>query len=229
MAAVATGEERAANVRYLHLSGGPEQEVPSVHVASQVATVLRFEQPLHSDKTRMLGWEGRFEPPLACGPFALLMPLREVASDERFLLLVTLQDGTEVPFTVKGHDTRVDQQVNVFMNPESPDALRARHEHALRRMRKYEEENERLRKEQTSVDHAFASLLVINGSGKSTPFRRESLWRHELGGASVDVQIYSARKLGKAAVLFQVKNSGLKVPWSVKEVQLSAMLSTIES
>jgi len=224
MAAVATGQERATNVRYLSLSGGPEQEVPSVNVASQVATVLRFEQPLHPDKTRMLGWEGRFEPPLACGPFALLMPLKEVTAEERFLLLVTLQDGTEVPFTVKGHDTRVDQQVNVFVSPDSPDALRARHEHALRRMRKYEEENERLRKEQNSVDHAFASLLAINGSAKDTPFRRRVKWRVDSGGAVVDIFIYSAKKLGKAAVLFHVTNSGLEVPWSLKEVQLSAML-----
>jgi hypothetical protein len=195
-----------------------------VYVASQVATVLRFEQLINPDKTRMLGWDGRFEPPLACGKFAVLMPLQEVTAEDRFMLLVTLQDGAEVPLTVTGHNKRVDQQVNVFLKPESPEALRAQHEDTIRWMRKYKEENERLRKEQNSTDHAYASLLA-GGAAKDTPFHRESKWRVELGGAVVDIYIYSARKLKKAAVLFHVTNRDLDVPWSLKEVQLSAMLN----
>lgn len=45
------------------------------------------------------------------------------------------------------------------------------------------------------------------------------------GGAVVDIHIYSARKIQKATVLFHVTNRGLDVPWRLKEVQLSTMLS----
>ncbi len=215
-------QERAPNVTRLHLSSSPKQEVPQVNVASGIATVLRFEQPVNPEGTQLLGGEGRFERPLACGRFAVLMPLQEVAEEDRFLLRVTFQDGTEVPFTVKGHKRLVDQQVNVFLKPDSPEALRARYEHASHWMKKYQEENERLRTEATSVDHAFAALLA-SGSVASTPFAQKSKWRIDLGGVVMNVYIYSSKPLAKAAVLFHVNNRELDEPWKLKEVQLSTL------
>jgi len=117
------------------------------------------------------------------------------------------------------HAERFDHQVNVFHDLEQPDAARQ----WMVRARALEEENARLRLEQVSADHAFASLLAA-GAVKSTPFRHESKWRLDLGGVAVDVHIYSAKKMKKAAVLFHVTNQGLRDPWSLSEVQLSAVV-----
>ncbi len=172
----------------------------------------------------MLGWEGRFEPVECAGKKVLIEPLHDLEPEDRFLLLVTLADGKELPFTVTAHEGRFDHQVNVFPDLKTPEAARRRLADAYQREQILKKENERLLKEQASTDHAYASLLA-RGEAKNTPFHRESKWRVALGGAVVDIYIYSARKTQKAAVLFHVLNSDLDVPWKLKEVQLSAMLS----
>ena len=118
---------------------------------------------------------------------------------------------------------RFDHQVNVFPDPEIPEALRNRLADAHKKEDALEKENERFRREENSISHAYASLLA-SGEVKNTPFHRESKWQVELGGAVVDIYIYSARKMKKAAVLFHVNNRELPVPWRLKEVQLSAIL-----
>lgn len=224
VASVAMAKEREPVSRNLYLSDSPRDEVRPVYVAGEMVTVLRFQQPCTEAGTKMMGWEGRFEPVVCAGKRVLIEPLKDLKPEDRFLLLVTLADGKELPFTVTAREGRFDHQVSVFLDLETPEAARRRLADAHGRERTLEEENERLRKEQASTSHAYASLLA-SGEVKNTPFRRESKWRVDLGGAVVDIYIYSARKTQKAAVLFHVTNSQLDVPWRLKEVQLSAMLS----
>ena len=210
--------------RNLYLSDSPKDQVRPVYVAGELVTVLRFQQPCTEAGTKMLGWEGRFEPVRCAGKRVLIEPLQDLKPEDRFFLLVTLADGKELPFTVTAREGRFDHQVNVFLDLESSEATRRRLADAYSKQRELEKENVRLRKEQASSNHAYASLLA-SGETKNTPFRRESKWRVELGGAVVDIHIYSARKIERAAVLFHVTNLKLDVPWKLKEVQLSAMLS----
>ena len=73
----------------------------------------------------MLGWEGRFEPVECVGKKVLLEPLHDLEPEDRFVLLVTLADGTELPFTVTGSATRRDMQVDLY--PRRTDCLLRSH------------------------------------------------------------------------------------------------------
>ena len=58
----------------------------------------------------MLAWEGRFEPVACAGKRVLLEPLRDLEPEDRLMLLVTLADGTELPFTVTSQqETPIDR------------------------------------------------------------------------------------------------------------------------
>ena len=220
MASVAVAKEREPVSRNLYLSDDPRDEACPVYVAGEMATVLRFQQPCDRAGTGMLGWEGRFEPVECAGTSVLIVPLKDLKPEDRFLLLVTLADGKELPFTVTAREGRFDHQVNVFPDPESPDATRKRLTDAHERERILEKENERFRKEGTSIDHNLAALLA-NGGRKQTSFTRTQKYVAFDEDAEFVIEVFSGKK--KAAVLFHVKNRAPDRPWKVKEVLLSAV------
>jgi uncharacterized protein (TIGR02268 family) len=197
-----------------------------VNVGGRIATVLRFQKPVDPGKTKLLGWEGRFEPLLVGGKTVVLEPLQNVGPEEQYLLLVTFTDGTEQPFTVTGReDGRVDQQVNVFADAESTNEIRSRLSDAYTRERILREENERYRQEETSVDHALAQLLA-NGAKGMTPFLKDKKWSLKCDGANIEVQSFNGQ--GKVAVVFDVKNLDPAMPWRMREARL-ATATTLES
>src|SRR5688572_649792 len=106
--------EREPQIRNVILPSGPDQAARPVYVAGSVATVLRFEKSVDPARTKMVGWEGRFEPLLAGGKSVVLVPLHDLTHEDRFPLVVTLKDGTEVPLTVTAEEGRVDHQVNLY-------------------------------------------------------------------------------------------------------------------
>jgi uncharacterized protein (TIGR02268 family) len=211
------GEPR---VRNLYLSDDPRDAASRIYVGGRVATVLRFEQDVDPAGTKMLGWEGWFEPLLVGGPSVLLVPLQKIPPEDRFLLKVTLADGTELPFTVTARESgRVDQQVNVFPDPESPEAVRSRLSASHRRERVLFEENERYRKEEVSIDHALAALLV-SGAVKMTPFVHQRTWRLPCEGTLIEVRDFTTRGGGKTALVFHVENQDPGKPWKLMEARL---------
>src|SRR3954467_15255996 len=88
-------------IRTVLLSEHPDSSTDYVYVKGHVVTVLRFEQPVNSAKTKMLGWEGRLEPLGGVGNKVILEPLRDLARDEGIPLVVTLMDDTEIPFLLR--------------------------------------------------------------------------------------------------------------------------------
>lgn len=212
----------AAVRRALFLSNDPASKVPELYVAGRVVTVLRFQQPCNREGTKLLGWEGRFEPVECAGKKVLIEPLKDLSSEDRFLLVVTLADGTELPFTVTASETRRDMQVDVYPDPESPEAVRV----ALDRQRK---ENNRLRAEvrqqkdeiarrgqvATSEDHALA-LLFAKGKASLMGFKEldKTLLRDE--GAEILISTLVATEKSthrKVAVVFEVTNTDPENPW----------------
>ena len=163
-----------ANVRTLLLSEHPDDATHRVYVKGQVVTVLQFEQPCDPARTRLLGWEGRFEPVGVVGRRVVLNPLRDLAEDEAIPLLVTLADGGEVPFLLRPVNPeerrRPDQQVNVFKDRESYSAMASALNDALKEKQALKQQVERYRQEETSEDHALAALLA-SGAVKQTPFK----------------------------------------------------------
>jgi uncharacterized protein (TIGR02268 family) len=220
LASAALAQDVEPRVRNLYLSDDPRDAAPRVNVGGRVATVLRFEQDVDPAGTKMLGWEGWFEPVLVGGRSVVLVPLQKIPSDDRFLLKVALADGTELPFTVTARESGwVDQQVNVFPDRESAAAVRSRLADADRRERVLQEENERYRKEEISVDHALAALLV-SGAVELTPFEAKRRWRLPCDGIELQVRHLATREGDKEALVFHVKNQDPDVPWELMEARL---------
>ncbi|RKH50694.1 DUF2381 family protein [Corallococcus sp. AB049A] len=195
-------------IRTLKVPAHPAQEASSIYVSWQVVTALRFEAEVDPARTKFLGWDGRFEAPLIGGKKVILEPLRELDSGEALPLLVTLVDGTEFTFLVRAKRQErwgwVDYQVNVFKDPDSYNAVLSSLYDSLSRERKLSEENERFKKEENSVDHAYATLLA-NGQVKKTPFRRAKFWRSKNEDMDMVVEVFSGPE--KAAAVIHLTNT----------------------
>jgi uncharacterized protein (TIGR02268 family) len=206
--AMARGPYDKVVIRTEKISDHPANSTSSVYVSGQVATVLRFEKDVDPTKTQLLGWEGRFEPLLAGSKMVVIMPIRDLNRDEAMPLLVTLVDGTEIPFIVKPQSFEewgwTDHQVNVFKDPESYNAVLSELYDTLKKERALREENQRFKQEENSVDHAYATLIA-NGEVKKTPFRREKFWRSKKEDMDIAVEVFSGP--GKAAVLVHLSNT----------------------
>lgn len=182
--------------------------------------MLRFPQPCDPARTKMLGWEGRFEPVACTGKRVLVEPLQNLEPEDRFLLLVTLADGKELPFTITAAREkeweRSDQQVNVFLDPESRDALRAQLKDTRSREQLLEEANRRHWEEDTE-DHALAKLLK-KGSVRLTSLKARQRWVLKKEGMTFEATFLTGK--AKAAVLFRVTNHDKSKPWSLAEARL---------
>lgn len=216
-------------VRTLVLLEHPGAATHRIYVTGQVVTVLRFEQPVDPARTRLLGWEGRFEPLGVDGRKVLLEPLRDLASDEGVPLLVTLKDGMEVPFLVRpaaaDEGRKPDQQVNVFKDVERYEAVLSALNSTRQEARALQEENERLRKEETSEDHALAALLA-SGATTQTPFTFAEAISGEDEYAKIEVSLFRGK--GKAAAVFKVKNLQAKKSWGVQRLRVTTLASGSE-
>lgn len=217
-AAQASGERDKPSVRPIMLSEHPNDGTHSIYVKGKVVTTLRFEQPVDASKTKMIGWEGRLEPLAVVRNKVLLEPIYDLNRDEGIPLVVTLTDGTEIPFLVKppwikrdwGMPPIPDQQVDVFKDRESHASMHAALLDAIKKNDTLTEENERYRKEENSVDHAYATLLV-NGQRKKTPFRRRFVYRPKNEDMDMVVEVFEGP--GKAAALVTLKNIYDGGPW----------------
>lgn len=223
MASVAVAKDREPRVRNVYWEDKPDARAAEVYVTGQLVTVLRFQQPCDAVGTKMLGWEGRFEPVVCAGKSVLVVPLQALEPEDRFLLVVRLADGTEVPFTLSGaggaEARRPDQQVNVFLDLERRDALQAQLKETRERERSLLEEVQR-RWDEDTADHALAKLLVA-GAVRQTPFRERKKRIFKGQGEETMVRIYAGKT--KAAVLFTVTNRDPSKPWSLSEARLVAL------
>ncbi|HYO59148.1 DUF2381 family protein, partial [Archangium sp.] len=172
------------------------------------------EKEVDPAKTKFLAWEGRFERPLFGSKKVVLEPIRDLDDGEALPLLVTLVDGTEFAFLVKPKSREdwgwVDHQVNVFKDPDSYNAVLSSLYDSLKRERDLRKENERFKKEENSVDHAYATLLA-NGQVKKTPFRRAKFWRSKNEDMDMVVEVFSGP--GKAAAVIHLTNTYYGKPW----------------
>lgn len=212
--AMARGPYDKVVIRTEKISDHPAHPTSSVYVSGQVATVLRFEKDVDQTKTQLLGWEGRFEPLLVGSKAVVIQPIRDLNRDEAVPLLVTLVDGTEIPFIVKPKSGEkwgwTDHQVNVFKNPDSYDAVLSSLNDSLKREHNLSDENQRLKKEENSVDHALATLL-LKGEVKKTPFVRTKFYRFDHEDMDIKVAIFAGP--GKAAVVVYLTNTHYGGDW----------------
>jgi uncharacterized protein (TIGR02268 family) len=209
--------------RSIYFSKDAQAEVPEVFVAGGRVTSLRFPTACDPNRTSLLGWEGRFEPLLVGGRSVVLVPLQNLAPGDRFMLRVTLVDGSELPFTVTASEDRVDGQINVFPELTSPEAVQQALSEKTQENEVLVAENRRHRQEESSVDHAIATLLV-NDQVELTPFIEGDTWLLREGDVEVKVTLLVPKgKVAprKAAVIVTVKNKSLKKSWELLEARLS--------
>jgi len=222
VSSVALARDRDVVERIISLSEHPARTANKIYVAGRVATVLRFEKEVDPAQTRMLGWEGWFEPLLVGGKKVVLEPLRDIEPGDRFMLLVTLKDGMEIPFVVTSEQQprdgrrEADQQISIFRDLESASAVQASLYESRKSERDLRQKVERYEQED-SVDHSLAALLAKDAT-RQTRFRERRKWLVEEGGVQFVVRLYSSR--GKAAVVVQITN-GEEQPWKLKMAHLS--------
>ncbi|MBN1207673.1 MAG: DUF2381 family protein [Myxococcaceae bacterium] len=229
--ALASDPHEKIVIRNEMISDHPGISTSSVYVSGQIATVLRCEKDVDPTKTKFLEeWKGRFEPLVVGGKTVVIVPIRDLNRAEAVPLLVTLVDGTEIPFIVKPKSFEewgwTDHQVNVFKNPDSYNAVLSSLNDSLKRERKLREENERLKQEETSVDHALAALLVKR-EVKRTRFRSEQVAVLKDGDMGIEVETFSGP--GKAAVVVRLTNTYSDEPWRFRDARLIAEFHTHSS
>jgi hypothetical protein len=157
------------------------------------------------------------------GKSVVLVPLQDLAAEDRLMLLVTLADGTEIPFTVASSSTQVDSQVNVYPDPEAPEAVREALEEQRQEARSLRVENRRYREEETSVDHALAALLA-NNELRMTPFKEDHKWLLREEGIEVEISVLVPKgkvATSKAAVVFKITNKDPAKPWKLQDARLT--------
>jgi len=123
-----------------------------------------------------------------------------------------------------------DHQINVFKNPDSYNTVLASLNDSLKRERDLSEQVERLKNEENSIDHAYATLLA-NGEVKKTPFRRKKSWRSKKE-EDVDILVEVFEGPGKAAALVYLKNTyyGLSgEPWKLDGVYVTRDFTSFTS
>lgn len=220
--AMARGAYDTVLIRTLKVSDHPGYSTHAIYVAGQVVTVLRFEQDVDAAHTRLLGWEGKFQPLVVGSNKVVLEPLRDLDPEESLSLLVTLVDGTKLPFLIKPKSREtwgwIDHQVNVFKDPDSFDAVLSSLYDSRKNERQLREENERFKKEENSVDHAYATLL-LNGEVTKTPFRRRKFIRPKNEEMGMVVEVFSGS--GKAAAVVTLRNAFHGGLWQFDGASLS--------
>ena len=202
------------------LSPGEDHPLP-IYVSGQVVTTLRFEAEVDPAKTKLVDWEGRFEPLLVGGKKVVLEPLHNLGSGEALPLLVTLVDGTQCTFLVKARSYEAlgwtDVQLNVFKHRDSYDAMLSDLYETKNRERDLREENGQLREEVNSVDSAMA-LLLANGE-ETKKFRSVAVLRPKNKDMDTMVTLFSA--LDQAAAVIQLTNTHHGAPWRLDRAYLT--------
>jgi uncharacterized protein (TIGR02268 family) len=211
---------REPNVWSIYVRGHPKDWVRRLNVTPEAVTVLRFQQPCDKEGTKILGWEGRFEPVECAGKKVLIEPLQALHPEDRFLMVVKLADGTEVPFTLMRATRKEgewpDQQVNVFVEPDTRESLQKDLEETRKREEELVDSVERFYREDTP-DHALAKLLA-SGAIKQTPCRLLKKRVIKSEGEETTVRIFKGKT--KAAILFTVTNHDPSKPWSLLQARL---------
>ncbi|HEX8434560.1 DUF2381 family protein [Archangium sp.] len=221
------GEPAVPGRRNLVLSGRPESPGGQVLIATDTATVLRFEAGLDPVRTQLQeGAQARFEPLGVAGRSITLLPLAGVERWGGVTLLVAFEDGKVLPLRLAPvARAEADIQVNVFTSPFTQGALLAALEQAevdntglQRRLDEALTELERYQREENSPDALLAALLLLD-ERMVRNFRRVDGLRFRSKRVRADVEIFKGG--GRTAVVVLLENLDPLVPWSLRDVSFT--------
>ncbi|HZI07089.1 MAG TPA: DUF2381 family protein [Archangium sp.] len=114
--------------RQVTVPNGPDEPVPEVRVAANVATYLRFDAPIDKDSVEVEGRAARFRLVDPGEHTLTLEPSVEPGAGEKLRVRVRYKDGASPAYatlTLVSHSTRVDKEVEVVRRPRTPEAMEA--------------------------------------------------------------------------------------------------------
>jgi uncharacterized protein (TIGR02268 family) len=211
-AAQSQSPSREQQQRQVVVPNNPDEPVPEVRVAANVATYLRFDGPIDRASVEVEGRVTRFRVVDAGERTLTLEPTVEPGPGEKLGVRVRYKDGASpasVTFALVSYPSLVDKEVEVVRRPRSVEALEA----AL-----------------AEKDAQFAALRAVNGpaglvfSGRLTPSgvrarRIEKIASDRDGLKVTDGDGYRAGPWALAVV--RVRNLPGQKPWEPGEARLT--------
>jgi uncharacterized protein (TIGR02268 family) len=119
---------REQQQRQVVVPNDPDEPVPEVRVAANVATYLRFDAPIDRASVEVEGRTARFRMVDAGDRTLTLEPTVEPGPGEKLGVRVRYKDGVSpasATFALVSHPTLVDKEVEVVRRPRSVEALEA--------------------------------------------------------------------------------------------------------
>ncbi|HEX8821066.1 MAG TPA: DUF2381 family protein [Archangium sp.] len=212
----------AAPRRHVVLSEIPPSQVAEIRFAADVLTVLRFESELDPTGTRLLEQDSALHASLdVSGRLLLLHPSAGAWLWPRLHLQVRLADGTLLAFVLlPSAPAQADAQVDVFLHPATPGALRAtlekvRAEHAALKLEHARSlaELARYHEDEFNPDVAIAVLLLNDEASRS--FLKAQGAPFIVSSDDVHARIWLVRLAGRSAYVFLVTNRHLTKDWTL--------------
>jgi hypothetical protein len=213
--------------RHVVLSEIPSGQLAEFRVAADVPTVVRFESELDPTGTRFLEQGSAPREWLdVSGQVLLLKPPMSAWLWPRLRLQVRLADGTLLDFAlVPGPPALSDVQVDVFLHPATPGALRAaletvraEHEALKREHARSQAALARYREDEFNPDVAIAVLLLDDEASRhlltpSGEFTEVLSW-------DVRAQGWRVRLAGRSAFVFLVTNRHPTKDWTLRQAAI---------
>ncbi|WPB77416.1 DUF2381 family protein [Archangium violaceum] len=206
--------------RHVMLSELPPGHMAEIWVAADVPTLVRFESELDPAGTRLQEQDSSpFESLDVSGRLLLLHPSASAWLLPRMHLQVRRMDGTSLTLVlVPGPPALADVQVDVFLHPFSPGALRAalekvsaEHESLKLRYASSQAELARYRDDEFNVDVAIA-VLLLDDEASSYLVKDNVL---EVKNADVRARAWFVRLAGRSAYVFLVMNRHRTENWTL--------------
>jgi uncharacterized protein (TIGR02268 family) len=212
----------AAPRRHVVLSEIPPSQVAEIRFAADVLTVLRFESELDPTGTRLLEQDSALHASLdVSGRLLLLHPSAGAWLWPRLHLQVRLADGTLLAFVLlPSPPAQADVQVDVFLHPATPGALRAtlekvRAEHETLKLEhaRSQAELQRYREDEFNPDLAIAVLLLNDEASQALlKGNGEPL---EVSNPDVEALSWFVRFAGRSVYVFRVTNRHRTKDWTL--------------
>ncbi|MFY0527388.1 DUF2381 family protein [Archangium gephyra] len=205
--------------RHVVLSELPPGHLAEIRIAADVPTLVRFESELDPAGTRLQEQgPSLFESLDVSGRLLLLHPSAGAWLWPRLHLQVRRMDGTSLTFVlVPSPPALADAQVDVFLHPFSPGALRAalekvsaEHEALKLRYARSAVELARYRDDEFNPDVALA-VLLLDDEASSSLLKEKPL---EVSNTELRALLWFVRLAGRSAYVFLVTNRHRTVNWT---------------
>jgi uncharacterized protein (TIGR02268 family) len=213
--------------RHVVLSEIPSGQLAEFRVAADVPTVVRFESELDPTGTRFLEQGPAPQEWLdVSGQLLLLKPPVGAWLWPRLRLQVRLVDGTLLAFVlVPGPPALSDVQVDVFLHPATPGALRAtlekvRAEHEALKLEHARSQAElaRYRDDEFNPDLAIAALLLDDEASQHLLTPSDEFT--EVFSRDARARGWRVRLAGRSAFVFLVTNRHPTKDWTVRQAAI---------